>query len=125
MLTCGYCGTEAVCVTTKEFYGRDYGANVWKCTTCDAYVGTHKGSKVPLGTLANKDLRALRNQAHAIVDPYWQKYKIGRHIIYKMLGKFMGTEPKDTHIGMYNDEQCTKIIQGFKQYMSENYEWRK
>lgn len=115
--SCSYCGSQVVCVSTKEFYGRDYGAHVYKCTGCDAYVGTHKGTKNPLGTLANKELRELRMKAHAVFDPCWKNKHMQRKSAYRRLQDFMGTERELTHIAMFNEEQCRKVIEGFKRFV--------
>ncbi|KAF6578311.1 hypothetical protein G9G54_13625 [Paenibacillus sp. EKM212P] len=116
---CNYCGSQVICVSTKEFYGRDYGGNIWKCTSCDAYVGTHKGSKVPLGTLANKELRQLRNQAHALFDPYWRKGRMSRHGAYRKLSEFMNLPKAETHIGMFDVDKCRKLINGFADFIEK------
>ncbi|RKN75029.1 zinc-finger-containing protein [Paenibacillus ginsengarvi] len=42
-------------------YGREYGnGRCYKCTNFDAYVGVHTGTMIPLGRLANSELRAGR-----------------------------------------------------------------
>lgn len=94
---CRYCNAAVVCVSTLEFYGRDSGAHVYKCTGCDAYVGTHKGTRIPLGTLVNKELRELRRQAHTIFDPMWKDGLILRHSAFRRLSEFMGTGRKETY----------------------------
>ncbi len=68
MIVCPYCGREARLITSKDFYGRDYGTNVYACHPCAAYVGTHKNSIAPLGTLAKKGLREMRKRTHAAFD---------------------------------------------------------
>lgn len=114
---CRYCGSQVICITTKQFYGRDYGAHVYKCTGCDAYVGTHKGTKHPLGTLANKELRELRQKAHAVFDPCWKDKHMKRKSAYSRLQEFMGSEREVTHIAMFDEAQCRKVIAGFKKYV--------
>lgn len=121
---CRYCGNEVICVTSKEFYGRDYGAHVYRCTSCDAYVGTHRGTTIPLGTLANKELRDLRQMAHRVFDPCWKNGHMKRVSAYRRLSEFMGTDRKDTHIAMFDEEQCRKLIKGFKRFVLTGGETR-
>lgn len=104
-------------MTTLQFYGRDYGAHVYSCTGCGAYVGTHKGTKHPLGTLATKELRELRKQAHAVFDPYWKGKHMSRKTAYRRLQDFMGTPKELTHIAMFDEDQCRKVISGFKRFV--------
>lgn len=76
-MACPYCGQQASLVSGKEIYPYRpdlHDRMFWLCRPCDAYVGTHKNSKrhVPLGLLANADLRWARMRAHAVFDGYWK-----------------------------------------------------
>ena len=68
-------------------YGRNCGTSYkcYYCEPCNAYVGCHKNSRKPLGTLANKELRELRIRTHEIFDPLWKSGKMTRSEAYKML----------------------------------------
>lgn len=81
------------------------------CFNCGAYVGCHKGTIKPLGTLANEELRGLRNQAHSSFDPIWQTRKMKRRQAYKWLAEKLGISEKDCHIAKFNKEKCLKVIQ--------------
>lgn len=113
-LECPYCGEDVEILSSKEFYGIDYGTYVYLCRPCDAYVGTHKHSKKPLGTLAKKELRELRMKCHALIDPFWKSGKMRRSEVYSRISKEFGLPKSKTHIGMFNEEQCRKLISYFK-----------
>ncbi|MBN8200511.1 zinc-finger-containing protein [Bacillus sp. NTK034] len=106
-MNCPYCGNEAKFLTTKEFYGKDYGTNVYSCKPCNAYVGTHGRSKTPLGTMANPKLRSLRKCAHSLFDPLWKskKKQMSRTSAYVWMQKAMNLPAEKAHIGMFNEEQ--------------------
>ena len=58
-LICPYCGAYSKLIDSKLIYGVSYGM-AYVCKNypeCDTYVGTHKGTIKPRGTLANKELR--------------------------------------------------------------------
>lgn len=107
---CPYCKNKAINVTSKEFYGRDYQHNLFVCYECDARVGTHKGTNIPKGTLADKELRELRMQCHQLIDPYWRNGIYSRTEVYDRLSKAMNLPKMSTHIGKFNKEQCQKLI---------------
>ena len=111
MVNCPYCGKEAVMVTSKQFYGRDYKTNIWLCGPCEAYVGTHKNTKTPLGTLAKSKLRQLRKTAHSLVDPMWRSGKMTRTQVYDWIAQEMNIPKDDAHIALFNEKQCSIIIQ--------------
>lgn len=73
--TCPYCNAVSVLASSAEVYGgRDFGM-IYLCANypqCDAYVGVHRHTDTPKGTLANTELRAARKRAHAAFDPLWQ-----------------------------------------------------
>lgn len=112
---CHYCEKDALFMTSKEFYGRDYGSNLWVCHDCDAYVGTNKNSRIPLGTLAKKDLRELRKAAHNLVDLYWRHGHMTRTDLYQKIQILMNLPPEDAHIGKFNENQCQFLIQKTKE----------
>lgn len=113
---CPYCNEVAEFLTSKEFYGRDYGTNIYVCKPCDAYVGTNGNTKKALGTLAKRELRELRKRAHFLFDPLWRQKKMTRNEAYKWLQKNMDLSPDKAHIGMFNEEQCKELIQKIKTY---------
>ena len=109
---CPYCGNKAEYVDSAEIYGKSYGM-VYLCRPCDAYVGVHDGTDTPLGRLANRDLRRWRNRAHAAFDPLWKQgpYRRRRNDAYAWLAGKMGLTKEETHIAMFDVEQCKQVIQ--------------
>ena len=118
-VVCPYCTKPAALVDSAEIYsGRSYGM-IWLCRRCDAYVGTHKtdGKHVPLGTLANRELREWRKKAHSVFDQLW-KYtegckatkKMTRGAAYKLLQQIMGKPPEQAHIGLFDVNECKVLV---------------
>jgi hypothetical protein len=105
---CPYCGKEAKWCENKEIYGKNYGKSYmcYYCKECNAYVGCHKNTRKPLGTMANAELREWRKKAHANIDPLWKSGSIKRKTVYKLLNKFFG---KEIHIGGSDIEMCKRI----------------
>lgn len=107
---CPYCNRKAILVDSVEVYGTSYGM-IWLCRPCHAYVGTYRNSS-PLGTLANKELRKYRQQAHNLFDPTWRgTRKKSRNEAYEWLAKKLGIDKEKCHIGMFNIAQCKRVIQ--------------
>ena len=67
---CPYCGAKASLRPASAVYGtatKVPDSYLYVCDRyprCDSYVGAHKRTKEPMGTLANGDLRNKRIQAH-------------------------------------------------------------
>ena len=114
---CPYCGKETEYIDSSFIYGKSYGM-VYICKPCDAYCGVHKGSDVSLGRLANKELRECKKEAHLYFDVIWKNNHLSRKDAYKMLSEKLGIDVNLTHIGMFDVEQCKKVVQISKEYLS-------
>ena len=111
---CQYCNNSTVYTDNKVIYGKSYGnGKIYYCKPCDAYVGTHKGTNKSFGSVANRELRALRSKAHRVFDPIWKSKQLTRVEAYKKLSEFTGIEKAYCHIAMFNESICNKIIDGF------------
>lgn len=111
---CRYCGNDVVLTSNSEIYGREYGnGKCYLCRNCRAFVGVHTGTIIPLGTLANDELRKWRNKAHFYFDQLWkgETRQDTRYNIYGWLAKKMNLSREKTHIGMFEVEQCKKVIE--------------
>ena len=113
---CPYCNIQTELVRSVEIYGEgsDYGY-FWKCPDCNAYVGTHSGSKkhAPLGTPANEELRGRRKSLHEKFDPAWKDGNLTRSEAYAILADGMNMPVNRCHIGYFTIEDCilaTKVI---------------
>jgi hypothetical protein len=92
------------------YEGRSYGP-IWYCKECQAWVGCHRGTNKPLGRLANAELRRMKCLAHASFDKLWRgKSAFTRRAAYEWLAEEMGLPVEQTHIGMFDVEQCNKCI---------------
>ena len=79
-LRCPYCGRTARLRPASDVYGGDTldtDSFLYVCDgypdTCDAYVGAHKKSLLPKGTLADSRLRHKRILAHRALDALWKQ----------------------------------------------------
>lgn len=108
-MICPFCKQPARWVQNQEIYGRNYGKSymIWLCKPCDAYVGCHNNTDVPMGSMANKEMREWRKLAHSVFDPLWKKGNMTRRKAYRTLAKVFGHE---VHIGESDVETCKQII---------------
>ena len=134
---CPYCAGPSELADSAEIYGRPYGP-IYICRPCRAWVGVHKNTAhyvwpVPLGRLANDQLRKLKMRAHQAFDPFWRvamrKYGIGkgkaRSMGYRWLATKMGMPAQECHIGQFDEEQCLQAISICDGYRAEQETKRK
>ena len=109
VVICPYCGNPAEWTENKAIYGRNFGKSYmcYYCKPCDAYVGCHKNSRTPLGTMANKELRMWRMRAHKKIDSLWKHGYMKRKEVYAILKTIFGQE---IHIAEADVETCRRIV---------------
>lgn len=113
---CRYCGGKIRLVPARAVYGssvkrlhmeREY---IYQCQNCNARVGCHKGTKRPLGNVANETLRLKRMETHQIFDAYWRAAGMSRSQAYRWLAEQLGLAEAETHIGSFEMDECAKVI---------------
>ena len=107
------------------YHGRDFGP-VWICTPCEAWCGCHKQTNVPLGRLANLELRRAKMSVHSVFDPLWQDWltaypgaqppyghlaRIARTRTYRWLAEQLGISFADCHVGMFDVSLCRRTVE--------------
>lgn len=121
---CPYCGKDTEHVHDTAVYNQSYGSMIYLCRNCDAYVGCHKSRPTEaLGRLANAELRRAKIEAHKYLDNLWHR-RIGKDCTrqhargkaYKWLAQQMGLTSKKCHIGMFDVEQCSKVVELCKHF---------
>lgn len=115
---CPYCGRQTEFVDSIEVYGTSYGM-IYLCRDCDAYVGVHKGTDRALGRLAQKQLRKLKHQAHEYFDKIWMNKYMTRHEAYAWLSRILEIPVEYTHIGMFSEVTCERVINFSKQLLND------
>ena len=127
---CPYCEQPAELVTGETVYAHrpDLAHKYfWLCAPCCAYVGSHPGTRRPLGTPAKRDLRRAREKLHdEVINPLWlsapdcgeyefaqdderARKRIQRSAqprVYRFLAHKLGLPQEETHVGMFTLEQC-------------------
>lgn len=119
---CSYCGGNAEFAGHGDYlypYRKDFGP-VWACPSCPStYVGCHPNSILPLGRLADDQLRKAKQAAHQSFDPLW-KGKIAiegcrphkaRKLGYAWLAAQLGIHVDACHIGWFDEAQCARVVE--------------
>lgn len=114
---CPYCSGPSALVSGDVIYPHRpdlHEKKFYSCASCNAYVGCHPGTVVPLGRLANAELRLAKNRAHSVFDPLWRDGSMRRVEAYKWLAQSLGIPRKQAHIGMFDVAQCKAVVDAVK-----------
>lgn len=114
-IRCPYCGAKATLRPSSAVYGDAAKTDgyLYVCDRypkCDSYVGAHKRSKLPMGILANGDLRNKRIQAHKAFDWMWKSGLMTKWQAYKWMQGKLDLSDEQAHIAMFSEYMCDRLI---------------
>lgn len=116
-IKCPYCGSRALLRPASVVYGEkaaDPAAPYYVCArypACDSYVAAHKNTRLPMGTLANAELRRKRIESHATLDRLWESGLMSKKQAYLWLQVELGLPEQEAHIGRFSTFRCEQVIQ--------------
>lgn len=113
---CPYCHANASLRPASVVYGhnrRSQGKFLYLCDrwpACDAYVSAHDRTHLPMGVLANGDLRHKRILAHQALRQLQQSRNMEKWEVYIWLQAKLGLNEHQAHIGQFSDWMCDEVI---------------
>lgn len=107
---CPFCGGQVAISHHDDVYGRTYGDWPWmyRCAPCDAYVGMHPFTDIPLGTLANPATRAARKRCKPAFEWLHRFGGWSRSEAYAELARRLGITAEECHFGWFDEAMCEK-----------------
>lgn len=116
-MICPYCNNEAKLVNGDVIYPHRpdlFALWFWYCADDNAWVGCHRGTKKPLGRLANAELRQAKCDAHVAFDALWRRTSpaglFDRKGAYQWLADQLGIPRAECHIGMFDVDRCRLVV---------------
>lgn len=112
-IKCDDCGSPRVNLQKRGFMGLRVFKKwdlIWHCLDCDALVGCHEGTDIPLGLMADAPTRDARWQAHTVFDRLWRKNIMTRPEAYAWMARALHLSPEQAHIGMLSMRQCEDLM---------------
>ena len=119
---CPYCGSHSILKNAEGIYknnSRDTMLYVCKnYPVCDSYVRVQSGTKIPMGTMANGELRRLRTEAHWNFDQLYKRGYMTKDDAYRWLASILCVPLNQAHIGMLGEYYCKKVIEESKKLLN-------
>jgi hypothetical protein len=128
---CNYCAAKAALVRPGEdgYPYRDDHGPFWLCASCEVWIGIFTRSKrhVPLGRLANAELREWKAKLHAALEPLVAA-KVRRDECnlfgarakgMKWLAGEMKIDPKECSIHLLDVAQCKAAVDIIERFARE------
>lgn len=118
---CPYCGGTVIYRSADGIY-KDNSRNtmLYVCShypNCDAYVRAHTGTRIPVGTMANHELRTLRKTAHHYFDQLYKSGIMTKQDAYSWLAGMIDAPLSHAHIGYLGEYYCKQVIAQCKEYL--------
>lgn len=125
---CPHCRSSVDIVHNSEIYGRAYGEWPWayQCCCCEAYVGMHPFTNLPLGTLATAEMRHARKAAKAYFNKLHEGYNatMDRSEAYAWLAAQLGMPVSQCHFGLFDVDMANRAGQICIEYLAQNKQRR-
>lgn len=119
---CPYCGSHSVLRSADGIYrDNDKNTMLYVCSrypVCDSYVRVNPGTKIPMGTMANRELRALRNEAHRNFDQLHKRGLMSKEDAYQWLASILAAPMAQAHIGYLGEYYCRRVIEESKKVLN-------
>ena len=105
---CRYCGGPVEIAHHSDVYGREYSDWPWmyRCAPCDAYVGLHPFTNIPLGILADRDLREARKRCKPVFERLFRSGRMTRSEAYAALADELRIPREECHFGWFDEARC-------------------
>lgn len=122
-MRCPYCGAIAVYRSADGIYRENNRQMMlYVCSRypkCDAYVRVHAGTNIPVGTMANHELRTLRRTAHQYFDQLYSSGYMSKNDAYRWLATLIGAPMSQAHIGYLGEYYCKKVIEESRKLLNQ------
>lgn len=132
VVICPYCGQVSALVKGDKVYPKLKDLHdkfFYVCAPCDARVGCHPPSTsprggigdgtVPMGRLANGELRSAKVAAHHAFDSLHTEGFMTRSQSYVWLARTLGLKRSDCHIGMFDVSQCLRVVRVVNEFKQQ------
>ena len=120
-MRCPYCDSHVVLRSADGVYKKNRANTMlYVCAsypTCDAYVRILPNTRQPAGSLANRELRALRREAHQYFDRIYLSGIMTRKEAYHWLAATLQIPIPQTHIGHLGKYYCRQVIEESKRLL--------
>jgi len=124
-MRCPYCGSPVVYRSADGIYhDNSKGTMLYVCShypECDAYVRVHAGTHIPVGTLANHELRTLRRTAHHYFDQLYQSGMMSKQDAYQWLADLICAPLSEAHIGYLGEYYCRQVIEESRKLLERRH----
>lgn len=123
-MRCPYCGGTVVYRSADGIYrDNSKGMMLYVCSNypeCDSYVRVHSGTNIPVGSLANHELRSLRRTAHHYFDQLHESGYMTEQDAYQWLADLICAPLSEAHIGYLGEYYCKQIIEESRKILNRN-----
>lgn len=108
---CPWCQKPVKLVNNSEVYGKEYGnwPYMYWCKLCDAYVGLHPDTDLPLGTLATREVRNARSRSKDAFHSMLKQLGINRDAGYKLVSAGLNIPAKECHFGWFDIPRAEEV----------------
>lgn len=123
VMYCPYCGGRVHLRSAEGIYVDNFrDTMLYVCKnypSCDTYVRVHAGTNIPVGTMANKKLRAMRKEAHHYLDKLHKQGFMKKQEVYQWLADTLHVSLSMAHVGYLGEYNCAIVIEESRRLLEQ------
>ena len=124
---CPNCGAKATLHPASYVYDNNRSAGSYldvcdRYPICNSYVAAHRSTLLPMGSLADAELRHKRIQAHRAFDRLWRSGLMTKKEAYQWIQAEFGLHEDQAHIAQLGTNMCDRRIHACEQFRAPSAE---
>ncbi|MCE9968436.1 zinc-finger-containing protein [Aeromonas taiwanensis] len=120
---CRYCGAPLELVRKQVVYPAALAkAMIYRCNrdACDSYVSCREGTDIAIGSVANRETRLARREAHASINTLIDSGRMNKHEAYAWMQHLLSLPYTRRGIGWLDEHECKVVIREVREIMSRS-----
>ncbi|MDX7766138.1 zinc-finger-containing protein [Aeromonas caviae] len=117
---CRFCGSPLELVSKQVVYpAAPAKTMIYRCNrdACDSYISCREGTDIAIGSVANRDTRLARREAHASINTLIDSGRMNKHEAYAWMQHLLSLPYTRRGIGWLDEHECKVVVREVREIL--------
>lgn len=117
---CRFCGSPLELVSKQVVYpAAPAKTMIYRCNrdACDSYISCREGTDIAIGSVANRDTRLARREAHASINTLVDSGRMNKHEAYAWMQHLLSLPYNRRGIGWLDEHECKVVVREVREIL--------
>lgn len=117
---CRFCGSPLELVSKQVVYpAAPAKTMIYRCNrdACDSYISCREGTDIAIGSVANRDTRLARREAHASINTLVDSGRMNKHEAYAWMQHLLSLPYTRRGIGWLDEHECKVVVREVREIL--------